>query len=78
MCLSGYMPVWKCVHTCPVCVCKHSHTGHAYLHVSACVHVRCGGTCECLHMCPALCVEVGMYVCLECVGSVLMFVNKCI
>ena len=73
----------SCVEVCAyvpcVCACKHSHTGAcAFALECMCVHARCGGTCECLHMCPAWCVEVGMYVCLECVGSVLMFVNKCI
>ena len=50
--------------------------------VCPCEHVRYGGICECLYMCTvcvcALYVEVGMYVSLECVGTVCLFVNKCI
>lgn len=32
---------------------------------------------HCMCVC-ALYVKVGMYVCLECVGTVCLFVNKCI
>lgn len=70
----AYLGICSCLEVCAyvpcVCVCVSIHTGHvlAFARECMCVHVRCGGMCRYLHMCPhTLCVEVGMYVCLECV-----------